>query len=613
MFENTILKFSNRERQQTLANEDERLEARRQQLASREKDIEYRQQRAKTDPQAVRDAFEKDDQARAAAKEQAEVASQLKKQFGVDANELIDTPQVRTALEAALAERDQAQQHRAKQLEERADLLTGLQQLALVDAKKVSEILDDYKDRNPPRVRSQEELADAFRKAVTRDEEQGVRKSYPKSLDGWAQSIADRTRDLDAMERRLDMQEKLLRNQVDQELQRQARAAELAKDTAAVIEAGKAQGAADGKVVDGKAASADKQVAAEQAAPEAGRDGAAMPETAKKTVTMWDVVENARRSTDPRLEREADRMSKLMGIPLQDARQTVQDMVANYEERGAEWARERFWKGREGLYEDVRSQERATGKDGQKPAVSAAALDMLQKEIDRGEAHRARAADVQRDVPGPTVDRQAEGATRTQREPAGPEKAGDAPADGTAKQPAEQAVEGRAETVARSGSEAGKGQDVSERTGTALAQGMSELTDGRQKGAEELAAASRQVVEAHAPEQGKDASERGKAASASAKGRAGRESGREAGKTVANEVGKEAAAKGTSAKEQATQKARQPFNTLSKTEKVAQRTSFMEKLRVEAGYSRDGKEVVSEKLKREHAARAQQRGYGRGD
>uniref|UniRef100_UPI002ABD82F8 hypothetical protein n=1 Tax=Burkholderia cepacia TaxID=292 RepID=UPI002ABD82F8 len=118
MFESTVLKMSNRERQQALAQQEETYDKRRRALKEREENLQYRQQLAKENPQAALDAMNVDAQSREAAREQAALAAKVKKQFGVDGHEIIDTPEVRSALEQALAEHTEKQRDREKQLEE---------------------------------------------------------------------------------------------------------------------------------------------------------------------------------------------------------------------------------------------------------------------------------------------------------------------------------------------------------------------------------------------------------------------------------------------------------------------------------------------------------------
>ncbi|MFL9921906.1 hypothetical protein PQR75_42705 [Paraburkholderia fungorum] len=121
---------------------------------------------------------------------------------------------MRGALEQALAEKEVEQAQRAEQITDRASLLSGLNKLALIDAKKTAEILHANKDLNVQREWSRQEVADMFAKAQERVDDKGATHTYPKTLDGWAKSLEARNRELELAEIKLDAQEQALRAQV---------------------------------------------------------------------------------------------------------------------------------------------------------------------------------------------------------------------------------------------------------------------------------------------------------------------------------------------------------------------------------------------------------------
>ena len=214
MFEDTVLRLSDKERQQRLAEEEHALAERQASLAARQQNLAHRQVWLTKDPAAVWNAIDRDDKHRAEEKQHATEAKNIKAQFGLKDRELIDTPAMRGALEQALAEKDVEQQMRAEKVADRASLLSGLTKLAMIDAGKAAEILNANKDLNPQRVWSRQEVAEMFAKAQSHVDDKGNTRSFGKSLDGWADSIAFRKRELELAEIKLDAQEQALRAQV---------------------------------------------------------------------------------------------------------------------------------------------------------------------------------------------------------------------------------------------------------------------------------------------------------------------------------------------------------------------------------------------------------------
>ncbi|QQC67848.1 hypothetical protein [Paraburkholderia ginsengisoli] len=214
MFEDTVLRLSDKERQQRLAEEERALVERQANLAARQQNLAHRQLMLKTNPNDVSNAIDRDDRQRAEEKQHASDAARIKGQFGLKAHELIDTPAMRGALEQALAEKDVEQQMRAEKIADRASLLSGLNKLAMMDASKAAEILNANKDLNPPRVWSRQEVAEMFARAQSHVDDKGNTRNFGKSLDGWADSIAFRKRELELAEIKLDAQEQALRAQV---------------------------------------------------------------------------------------------------------------------------------------------------------------------------------------------------------------------------------------------------------------------------------------------------------------------------------------------------------------------------------------------------------------
>src|ERR1700675_3155448 len=116
MFEDTVLRFSDKERQQHLAEQEQALAQRRANLEARQKNFAYRQDWFKKEPQAVAVAIERED------KQLGADAKALKTRFDLKDGELIDTAAMRGALEQALAEKEVEQAQRAEQITDRASL-----------------------------------------------------------------------------------------------------------------------------------------------------------------------------------------------------------------------------------------------------------------------------------------------------------------------------------------------------------------------------------------------------------------------------------------------------------------------------------------------------------
>ncbi|SAL05198.1 hypothetical protein AWB78_07353 [Caballeronia calidae] len=214
MFEETLLRFADKDRQRELAEREQALTARQASLHARQQNLAFRQSLIAQHPQAVLDAIQTDDAQRASNKAHDEQARVLKARFGLTEHELVDTPAMRLALETALAEKEVEQTQRGERIADRASLLAGLNKLALIDSRKVAEILQATKQINPPREWSRAETAQMFANAMSWKTPSGATKTYPKTLDGWATSLQERTRALELAEIKLDAQEQALRAQV---------------------------------------------------------------------------------------------------------------------------------------------------------------------------------------------------------------------------------------------------------------------------------------------------------------------------------------------------------------------------------------------------------------
>ena len=225
MFEDTVLRFSDKERQQQLVEQEQALAQRCASLEARQKNLAYRQDWLKREPHAVAQAVEREDLQRREDKQLAIEVKALKARFGLKDGELIDTAAMRGALEQALAEKEVEQAQRAEQITDRTSLLSGLNKLALIDAKKTAEILHANKDLSAPREWSRQEIADLFEKAQSRVDDKGATHTYPKTVDGWAKSLEARNRGLELAEIKLDAQEQALRAQVRRAIESPVKAA----------------------------------------------------------------------------------------------------------------------------------------------------------------------------------------------------------------------------------------------------------------------------------------------------------------------------------------------------------------------------------------------------
>jgi hypothetical protein len=255
MFEDTVLRFSDKERQQQLAEQEQAFALRRANLEARQKNLAYRQDWLKKEPQAVAVAIEREDKQRAEDKQLGADAKALKTRFGLKDGELIDTAAMRGALEQALAEKEVEQAQRAEQITDRASLLSGLNKLALIDAKKTAEILHANKDLNVPREWSRQEIAGMFAKAQLRVDDKGATRTYPKTLDGWAKSLEARNRELELAEIKLDAQEQTLRAQVRRAVEGPQKTAEQAAPAAQKVAERGVEAAAGVAVATGQARS----------------------------------------------------------------------------------------------------------------------------------------------------------------------------------------------------------------------------------------------------------------------------------------------------------------------------------------------------------------------
>jgi hypothetical protein len=272
MFEKTVLRMSDQKRQQQLAEDEQRLRDRKTEIDARQRNLTHRQEQAKLDPSGVKTALDAELAAREQDKSLDDQTRKIQRTFGLHAADKIDTPQMRAALESTLAEKEAELKERAQRVQDRAAVLAGLQQLAMLDAKRTGELLREFSER-PAFNRQPEEVTALFKGAIDRNEN-GTGRSYPKSLDGWAESIADRTRELDAAERKLEASEKALRQQVERAIEAAERRVVTPSEQTATIarEIETARAAAESVVQAAPAQGAvEKVVDAERTVPEAGK------------------------------------------------------------------------------------------------------------------------------------------------------------------------------------------------------------------------------------------------------------------------------------------------------------------------------------------------------
>ncbi|UMY33515.1 hypothetical protein [Burkholderia contaminans] len=568
------LRFSNPERLQDLARREVSLQERAQGVAARAQNLAYREEKAKTEPQSVLDAIRTDAQRNAEEAEHAKAADKLKRAFGLQSGDLIDTPEMRHALEAELGRLDVEQDERARQIADRAALLAGLEQLAMIDAARARSILQEYKEVSEQKSYSRDEIASMLDAATAR---KGGRE-YSGDLDGWAKSIADRERDLRREEILLDQREKALMKKLERELgiesataapaisaavagevvqrsqpsigaeavrevvpahipvagepgQRvqEERIAEVANSGAPVVEATPTGGVADGKEQEGK------QVAGQ---------GAEQPRAAAE-YTLKELEDPSR------MKVVAAEIAHRTGRPLSEVSNDLRDMLANVSKEVTpdkavlDEARRRFWAGG-----SERGQDAAAEKGS--PGATAIAADPSEKTTKSSAAAVGKAAlDVL-----PAMDAKAVAAI-AEAQKAGREKTGD-------------------------GLEAAEGGNAKRGRGVV---GFKSL--GRNK------SASAAEVEAHvevsqlpAAEAGpKDTPARKKSAPA---------------KVAAPSEGQAVVANGADQAQGnagAPSRSRAKFRDLSPEQKAERRTEYMQGLRQDAGLTADGKDVVKEKGK----------------
>ncbi|NTZ86182.1 hypothetical protein FCJ61_25045 [Burkholderia metallica] len=343
MFENTVLRMSNQQRQQQLAEDEQRLRDRKAEIAARQRNLTHRQEQAKVDPRGVKTAMDAELAAREQDKALDEQTRKIQRTFGLDATDKIDTPQMRAALESTLAEKEAELKERAQRVQDRAAVLAGLQQLAMLDAKRTAELLRDFSDR-PALNRQPEEVTALFKGAIDR-RENGTGRSYPKSLDGWAESIADRTRELDAAERKLEASEKALRQHVERALEAPERQVVTPSEQTATIarEIETARAAAESVVQAAPAQGAvEKVIDAERTVPEAGKASADVsrdaPAAGKGLVDL-----SPQALTPERIAATTKAYAEAAGVDLASAAATVEGIREARESVAIREAREKFF------------------------------------------------------------------------------------------------------------------------------------------------------------------------------------------------------------------------------------------------------------------------------
>ncbi|QCP55130.1 hypothetical protein FAZ95_39065 [Trinickia violacea] len=212
------MRFADKDRQNDLAEREQQLAARQASLQARQQNLAFRQEWMMRDPQAVLGALDADRKLREEEKRSDALAKDVKQRFGLKDNELIDTAAMRGALERALAEKDVEQQMRAERIADRASLIDGLNRLSMIDAAKTREILHANREIRSTREWTREELATMFAKAQAWKDDDGKTRNYPKTLDGWSKSLAERERALELAEVKLDAQELTLRAAVERKV-----------------------------------------------------------------------------------------------------------------------------------------------------------------------------------------------------------------------------------------------------------------------------------------------------------------------------------------------------------------------------------------------------------
>ncbi|AJW93642.1 hypothetical protein BM43_7579 (plasmid) [Burkholderia gladioli] len=343
MFENTVLRMSNQQRQQQLAEDEQRLRDRKAEIVVRQRNLTHRLEQAKLDPRGVKTAMEVESAAREQDKELDEKTRKIQQTFGLNAADKIDTPQMRAALESALAEKEVELKERAQRVQDRAAMLAGLQQLAMLDAKRTAELLRDFSDR-PALNRQPEEVTALFKGAIDR-RENGTGRSYPKSLDGWAESIADRTRELDAAERKLEASEKALLRQVEQAIERAERQvvtpSEQAVTIAREVEAARVAAEKVAQAVPSLGA-VEQATQADRTGPEAGNAPAGL--SRDTSLAGKDQVDLSPQALTPeRFEATVKAYAAATGIDIAMATETLQGIREARDEVAIREAREKFF------------------------------------------------------------------------------------------------------------------------------------------------------------------------------------------------------------------------------------------------------------------------------
>ncbi|MGY4837991.1 hypothetical protein [Burkholderia pyrrocinia] len=568
------LRFSNPERLQDLARREMSLQERAQGVAARAQNLAYREEKAKTDPQSVLDAIRTDAQRNAEEAEHAKAADKLKRAFGLQSGDLIDTPEMRHALEAELGRLDVEQDERARQIADRAALLAGLEQLAMIDAARARSILQEYKEVNEQKSYSRDEIASMLDAATAR---KGARE-YSSDLDGWAKSIADRERDLRREEILLDQREKALVAKLERELGIESAAAATTNVAAVagdVVQRGQqsigAEAVRDSVPAHIPVAGEPGQRVQEERIAEVANSGAPVVEAAptggvadakeqdgKQLTGQGDERPRAaaeytlKELEDPaRMQVVAAEIANRTGKPLSEVSNDLQDMLANVskevtpDKAALDEARRRFWAGGSERGQDASAEKSSSG-------ATAVAADPSEKTTKSSTAAVGKAAlDVL-----PAMDAKAVAAI-AEAQRAGREKAGDG-------------------LEAAEGGSAKRGRSVV---------GFKSL--GRNKSASaaevETPVEVSQLPAAEAAP--KDAPARKQAAPA---------------KVAASNEGQSADANSADQAQgdtRASTRSRAKFRDLSPEQKAERRTEYMQGLRQDAGLTADGKDVVKEKGK----------------
>lgn len=345
MFENTVLRMSNQHRQQQLAEDEQRLRDRKAEIAARQRNLTHRQEQAKLDPRGVKTAMDAELAAREQDKALDEQTRKIQRTFGLQATDKIDTPQMRAALESTLAEKEAELMERAQRVQDRAAVLAGLQQLAMLDAKRTGELLREFSDR-PALNRQPEEVTALFKAAIDR-RENGTGRSYSKSLDGWAESIADRSRELDAAEKKLEASEKALRQEVERAIEKAERQVVTpSEQTATIAREVEAARVAAEKVVQAAPAQGVAEQAAhvERTVPEAGKASADVSREAS-AAGKGPVDLSPQALTPERIDATAKAYAEASGIDVAKATETLEGIREAQQAVAIREAREKFFAG----------------------------------------------------------------------------------------------------------------------------------------------------------------------------------------------------------------------------------------------------------------------------